>query len=73
MKSSVLNRPDVQDYFREHSRIFPVDVEGDIEITGFRGGTTTMKDLAFEQNRVRATPVFAFSDLDGTFIKPAAR
>lgn len=71
MKTTVLNQPDVQDYFREHFLIFPVDIEGDIEVVDFKGKTTTMKDLAFKQYRVRATPVFAFYDLDGNYIKRA--
>ncbi len=71
LKSTVLNQPGVQDCYRERFLIIPVDVEGAIEITDLRGGTTTMKDFAFEQHRERATPVFAFSDLDGSFIKPA--
>jgi len=71
MKSTVLNQPDVQDYYREHFRIFTVDIEGDIEITDFNGDTTTMKDFAFRQFRVRATPVFAFFDSDGKYIKRA--
>jgi thioredoxin-related protein len=41
MKQYVLNQPAVQDYYREHFRIFAV------------------------QNQVRATPVFAFFDLEG--------
>ena len=71
MKSTVLNQPDVQDYFREHFLIFPVDIEGDVEVVDFKGKTTTMKDFAFKQYRVRATPVFAFYDLDGNYIKRA--
>lgn len=71
MKTTVLNKPDVQDYFREHFLVFPVDVEGDIEVVDFKGKTTTMKDFAFKQYRVRATPVFAFYDLDGKYIKRA--
>jgi thioredoxin-related protein len=71
MKTTVLNQVDVQDYFREHFLIFTVDIEGDIEITDFKGNVTTMKDFAFEQYRVRATPVFAFFDLNGNYIKPA--
>ena len=71
MKTTVLNQPEVQDYFREHFLIFPVDIEGDVEITDFQGNVTTMKDFAFKQYRVRATPVFAFFDLDGNYIKPA--
>jgi len=70
MKTRILNQPDVQDYFREHFLIFSVDIEGDIEITDFAGTTTTMKDFALK-NRVRATPVFAFFDLDGNYIKRA--
>ena len=61
MKTTILNQPEVQAYFREHFLIFPVDIEGDVEITDFSGATTTMKDFAFKQYRVRATPVFAFS------------
>jgi thioredoxin-related protein len=71
MKTTVLNQPDVQDYFREHFLIFPVDIEGDVEVVDFKGETTTMKDFAFKQYRVRATPVFAFYDLDGKYIKRA--
>ena len=71
MKSRILNQPAVQDYYREHFRIFPVDIEGDIEITDFNGKTTTMKDFALQQYRVRATPVFAFFDTEGRYIKRA--
>ena len=71
MKNTILNQPEVQDYFREHFRIFSVDIEGDIELTDFQGRSTTMKDFAFRQFRVRATPVFAFFDLEGNYIKPA--
>jgi len=65
MKENVLNRPQVQDYFREHFLLFSVDVEGDIEITDFTGEPMAQKDFAFKKNRVRATPVFAFFDLEG--------
>jgi thioredoxin-related protein len=71
MKNTILNQPEVQAYFREHFLIFPVDIEGDVEITDFNGAPTTMKEFAFKQYRVRATPVFAFFDLDGNYIKPA--
>lgn len=71
MKATVLNQPDVQDYFREHFRIFAIDIEGDVEITDFAGNTMAMKDFAFEQFRVRATPVFVFFDADGNVIRPA--
>jgi len=69
MKREVLNRADVQDYYHEHFLVFSVDTEGDLEITDFAGETTTQKDFALKQFRVRATPVFQFVDLDGQPIK----
>lgn len=65
MKRDVLNRPEVQDYYRAHFRIIPVDIEGDVEITDFQGRELPEKDFAFQINRVRATPVFLFYDLEG--------
>jgi thioredoxin-related protein len=70
MKITVLNQPDIQDYFKKHFLIFSVDIEGDIEISDFQGRPTTMKDFSLKQFRVRATPVFQFIDLDG---KPVRR
>jgi thioredoxin-related protein len=70
MKQQVLNQPEVQDYFREHFAIFSVDVEGDLEVTDFQGNTLKQSDFAFRENRVRATPVFQFFNLDG---EPIAR
>jgi thioredoxin-related protein len=68
MKTTVLNQPPVQDYFKEHFLIFPVDVEGDLELTTFAGETMLHKDFALRGMRVRATPVFAFFDLDGNLV-----
>ncbi len=65
MKKNVLNQPDVQAYYKKNFLNFAVDIEGDIEITNFQGKTTTQKDFAFKENRVRATPVIAFFDLTG--------
>ena len=69
MKEQVLNRAEVQDYFKEHFLIFPVDVEGDIEVTSFDGAMVAPeKEFALKQYRVRATPAFAFFDLDGNLV-----
>ncbi len=68
MRTHVLNQPDVQAYYRQHFLNFAVDIEGDVEITDFQGRPTTMKDFAFRQYRVRATPVLAFFDLDGRLV-----
>jgi len=65
MKENVLNRPEVQKYYREHFLNFPVDIEGDVEITNMKGELKKQKDFAFREFRVRATPVFVFFNLDG--------
>ena len=65
MKNNVLNQSEVQEYFRKNFLLFSIDIEGDVEITNFSGKQTKQKDFAFKENRVRATPVIAFFDLDG--------
>lgn len=70
MKQTVLNQPRVQDFYRERFLNFVVDVGGDLEIIDFNGEHMSEKDFAFKQNRVRATPVFQFYNLEG---EPVAR
>lgn len=70
MKETVLNRPDVQEWYREKFLCFSVDIEGDIEVTSFDGDTMSAKNFSGRLNRVRATPVLAFYDLEG---QPVAR
>lgn len=70
MRETVLNQPEVQEYFKQHFLNFRVDIEGDVSVTNFQGNETTEKDFAFREHRVRATPVLQFFDLDG---KPIAR
>lgn len=65
MRASVLNQVAVQDYYRKHFRILAMDVNGDAPMTDFSGQEMPQMDFAFKHNRVRATPVFAFFDLDG--------
>ena len=64
MKQTVLNQPEVQAYFKQHFHSLTIDIEGDIEIVDFSGDDTTQKEFARNQ-RVRATPLMAFFDLDG--------
>ncbi len=64
MKRTVLNQPDIQDYFKEKFHSIAIDVEGDVEIVDFQGKEMTLKDFA-SNNRVRATPVMAIYDLEG--------
>jgi len=65
MKTNVLNQTKVQEYFKKNFLIFSVDIEGDVAITNFKGKETTQKDFSFKENRVRATPVLAFFNLQG--------
>lgn len=65
MKETVLNQPEVQKYFRKHFLNFAVDIEGDVEITDFKGNVRTQKNWSTKVNRVRATPVFAIYNLEG--------
>ncbi|MCW8828188.1 MAG: thioredoxin family protein [Gammaproteobacteria bacterium] len=68
MKQNVLNQPEIQAYYREHFLMFPVDIEGDVQVTNFKGETKAQKEFAFNEFRVRATPVIAFFDLDGNMV-----
>ena len=68
MKTTVLNQSEIQDYFKENFLIFPVDIEGDVEVVDFQGDTLPQKDFALKEFRVRATPVFAFFDLEGKLV-----
>ena len=65
MKMNVLNKPKVQDFYRKHFLNFSIDIEGDVEMVNLKGKTVKLKDFAFKENRVRATPVIAFFDLNG--------
>jgi len=65
MKTTILNQPAVQTYFRERFLLFAHDIEGDLEMVDFEGNSTTQKDFAVKVHRVRATPVIAFFDLEG--------
>jgi thioredoxin-related protein len=64
MKGTVLNRSEVQDWYRSHFLIYDMDVKGDTEMTDFQGNATTEKAFALT-NRARATPTFLFFDLAG--------
>ena len=64
MKSTILNQSEVQDYYKKNFMIFMVDIKGGTALIDFQGVETTEKVFS-EKNRVRATPVFAFIDLDG--------
>ena len=64
MKQTILNQSEVQDYYRSNFLVFAVDAVGANPMVDFKGKQTTEKNYA-NDNRVRATPVFAFFDLEG--------
>jgi len=65
MKAKIMNRVDVQEYYREHFRVLTVDIRGDTLMVDFDGNEVYEKDFSFKQHRVRATPVFMFFDSKG--------
>ena len=69
MKHTVLNRSDVQDYFHTYFRILSINAEARLEMTDFSGDILTLKEFSLKRNRVRATPVFHFYDLQGKLFK----
>jgi thioredoxin-related protein len=67
MRHKVLNRPAVQDWYRERFVSIAVDIHGDVELTDFDGITLPSKVFA-EHRQVFLTPLIAFVDLDGNEI-----
>lgn len=65
MKTTILNQPEVQAYYRKYFRPIRIDTKGDQTVIDFQGKEWLEKDYAFKVFRVRATPVFIFFDLDG--------
>lgn len=65
MKKNILNQVKVQKFYHKNFLMFPVDIEGDLEIKNFKGKSKTQKEFSFREHRVRATPVIAFFDLTG--------
>ncbi len=68
MKKTVLNQPEVQEFYRDHFLNFSIDIEGDVEIVDFKGNEIAQKDFSTKDFKVRATPVIAFIDLEGNVV-----
>ncbi|SEH07624.1 thioredoxin family protein [Candidatus Venteria ishoeyi] len=64
MRETFFTRKDVQDYFKPRFLILPIDIEGDTELVDFTAKETTAKAFS-QKNKVRATPVIIFYDLEG--------
>jgi thioredoxin-related protein len=64
MKSNVLNRADVQAFYRREFFNFSIDTYGAVPIRDFTGRELTEKDYA-RAIGVKGTPTFVFYDLHG--------
>jgi thioredoxin-related protein len=67
MKHEVLQRPEVQAWYRKRFRAIAVDTRGAQEVTGFSGKALPEKEFARAAG-VRATPSFQFYAPDGTLL-----
>ncbi len=68
MKATILNQSEVQDFYRNHFKIYRINIKGEVEITDFAGESMLEKDFAEKRNKVRATPLMAFYNLDGQMV-----
>lgn len=64
MKNHVLNRPEVQEFYRGRFLNFAVDIHGAVPITDFVGRARTEKSYS-EALKIKGTPTLLFYDLDG--------
>jgi thioredoxin-related protein len=64
MLQNVLNRPTVQDWYRQRFVSIAVDIHGDVELTDFDNITLPSKVFS-DHRKVFVTPVVAFIDLEG--------
>lgn len=64
MKRNVLNRADVQTFYRQRFLNFSVDIHGAVPIKDFAGRDFTEKTYS-QSLGITATPTFAFYDLEG--------
>ncbi len=64
MTQHVLNRPDVQSYYRGHFINFSINIFGAVPFEDFAGRRMTEKTFA-QATGIKATPTLMFYDLDG--------
>jgi thioredoxin-related protein len=65
MKQHVLNRSDVQKFYRDRFVNFAMDIYGSVPLNDFSGRNHTEKAYA-QASGVKGTPTLVFFDLDGT-------
>ncbi len=64
MKQNVLNRMEVQNFYRQHFLNFSVNTFGAVPVRDFSGRDLTEKSYA-QSAGIKGTPTFLFYDLDG--------
>ncbi|HXV10232.1 MAG TPA: thioredoxin family protein [Burkholderiales bacterium] len=64
MKEHVLNRPDVQKFYRDHFINFSINIYGSVPFDDFAGRKVTEKTFAQATN-IKGTPTLIFYDLEG--------
>lgn len=67
MMKTILNQPEVQDWYRERFVSIAVDINGDVELRDVDGITLPSKVFA-DHRRVKTTPTISFIDLSGAEI-----
>lgn len=67
MQHNVLNRPDVQQFYRAHFFNFTIDIHSAVPLKDFMGRDHTEKSYS-QSVSIRGTPTFAFYDLEGNEI-----
>lgn len=68
MKATILNRSEVQDFYREHFKVYRINIKGEVDVVSFDGEDMLEKVFAEKRNKVRATPLMAFYNLDGEMV-----
>jgi thioredoxin-related protein len=64
MKEHVLNRPDVQKFYRDRFINFSINIHGSVPFDDFAGRSVTEKSFA-QATGIRGTPTLIFYDLEG--------
>ncbi|WP_130537197.1 thioredoxin family protein [Thiomicrorhabdus indica] len=70
MRTTIMQEPDVIQFYRENFLTYMHDIEGSNEVVTFDGKSMTAQDMAEKVFRVRATPVMIIFDTEG---KPVVR
>lgn len=68
MRQTVLNQPQIIDFYKQYFLNYELDANGALEMTDFNGNSTTQRDFASKQHNVFVTPVLAFFNPNGKLI-----